>query len=203
MYKCAGHIPVLESPRIRLRRMERKDAPVLLGYWSDPEVVKHMNMPPFNTEEDVWEMIHLLNGLAESEDALRWGIELKASGVLIGSCGFNVWELAGAYRGEVGYDLGVRYWRQGYMTESMHLMLSFGYSVMGLNRIEALVAPENNLSRSLLQSLRFQEEGLLREYQKTERGFADLLMYSLLKRDYESTFGKKHLEQPGKGGTEK
>lgn len=186
MYKCGGHIPVLESQRLRLRRMGRKDAPVLLDYWSDPEVVKHMNLPPFEGQEGVWQLIHLLNGLSESEDTIRWGIELKSSGMLIGSCGFNVWELAGAYRGEIGYDLGRPYWRKGYMTEALHLLLAFGYHTMGLNRIEALTVPENLPSRSLLRTLGFQEEGLLREYQRTERGFTDLLMYSLLKSDYES-----------------
>lgn len=184
MYRCGGYIPVLESERLRLRRMERKDASVMFGYWNDPEVIRYMNMPPYETEEDVWEMIHLLNGLSESEDAMRWGIEMKSSGRLIGSCGFNVWELAGAYRGEIGYDLGKLYWRQGYMTEAMHLMLSFGYGTMGLNRIEALVFPENAASLSLLRSFGFREEGLLREYQKTAVGFTDLLMYSLLKREY-------------------
>lgn len=190
MYKCGGQIPVLESHRLRLRRMEREDVPVLLDYWSDPEVVKHMNIPPFETQEDVWQMIHLLNGLSQSEDAIRWGIELKSSGMLIGSCGYNVWELAGAYRGEIGYDLGRPYWRKGYMTEALHMLLSFGYHTMGLNRIEALVVPENASSRSLLRILGFQEEGLLREYQMTKSGFTDLLMYSLLKRDYELSIKK-------------
>lgn len=192
MYKCGGHIPVLESHRLRLRRMGRKDAPVLFSYWSDPEVVKHMNLPPFEGQEDVWQLIHLLNGLSESEDTIRWGIELKSSGILIGSCGFNVWELAGAYRGEIGYDLGRQYWRKGYMTEALHMLLSFGYHTMGLNRIEALAVPENIPSRSLLRTLGFQEEGLLREYQRTERGFTDLVMFSLLKRDYELTTKKSH-----------
>ncbi|MEF2966178.1 GNAT family N-acetyltransferase [Paenibacillus sp. M1] len=198
MYKCGGEIPVLESERLRLRRMDRGDARELHRYWSDPEVTKYMNIPPFSSVEDTCEMIDLLNGLAESEDALRWGIELKESGRLIGSCGFNVWELAGAYRGEIGYDLGRKYWGRGYMSEALRMVLAFGYGTMGLNRIEALVDPRNAASRSLLRSFGFREEGLLREYQKTEIGFVDLLMYALLKREYVPDKTDETVE-PGRG----
>lgn len=184
MYKCDGNIPVLESERLRLRRMEWADAEGLFRYWSDPEVVKYMNISPFASVEDTLEMINLLNGLSESEDTLRWGIELKEEGILIGSCGFNVWELSGSYRGEIGYDLGREYWGHGYMSEALRMLLSYGFMTMGLNRIEALVHPDNTHSRQLLQAFQFREEGLLREYQKTDEGFIDLLMYSLLKREF-------------------
>nr|WP_276616039.1 GNAT family protein [Paenibacillus timonensis] len=184
VFRCGGDIPVLESERLRLRRMERNDAGVLFHYWSDSEVIKYMNLPPFTSVEDTWEMINLLNGLSESEDTLRFGIELKEEKKLIGSCGFNVWELAGAYRGEIGYDLGREYWGHGYMSEALRMLLAYGYETMGLNRIEALVDPRNNASRRLLKAFGFLEEGLLRQYQWTESGFVDLLMYSLLKKEY-------------------
>ncbi|GAA0134608.1 GNAT family protein [Paenibacillus sp. YSY-4.3] len=186
MYRCGGHIPVIESERLRLRRMERSDAERMFLFWSDPEVVKYMNIPPFASVEDTLEMIQLLNGLSESEDTLRWGIELKEEGQLIGSCGFNVWELSGAYRGEIGYDLGSEYWGFGYMSEAMRMLLPYGYQTIGLNRIEALVDPRNAASRRLLQAFGFAEEGLLRQYQKTEEGFVDLLMFSLLRQEYYS-----------------
>ncbi|MCA1292612.1 GNAT family N-acetyltransferase [Paenibacillus sp. alder61] len=185
LFKCGGEIPVLESERLRLRRMEREDGPALHKFWSDPEVVRYMNIPPFASIEDTHQMIDLLNGLAESEDAMRWAIELKETGQVIGSCGFNTWELAGAFRGEIGYDLGQEFWGSGYMSETLRTVIRYGYETMGLNRIEALVDPRNEASRKLLAALGFQEEGLLREYQKTEEGFVDLIMYSLLKKDYD------------------
>ncbi|AZS13645.1 GNAT family N-acetyltransferase [Paenibacillus lutimineralis] len=191
MFKCGGKIPVLEGERIRLRRMEQADAADLFRYWSDPVVVKYMNVPVFTSVEETSEMIDFLNGLSETEDTMRWGIELVQEQRLIGSCGFNTWELSGAYRGEIGYDIGRAYWRQGYMTEAFRLMLNYGFMTMGLNRIEALVDPRNSASRSILQSFTFHEEGLLREYQRTEEGFVDLLIYSLLRRDYDS--GGKYL----------
>lgn len=191
MFKCGGKIPVLEGERIRLRRMEQTDAADLFRYWSDPLVVKYMNVPVFTSVGETAEMINFLNGLSETEDTMRWGIELVQEQRLIGSCGFNTWELSGAYRGEIGYDVGRDYWRQGYMTEALRLILNYGFMTMGLNRIEALVDPRNSASRSILQSFAFHEEGLLREYQRTEEGFVDLIICSLLRRDYDS--GGKYL----------
>lgn len=185
LFKCEGNIPVIEGARINLRKMQASDADTLLQYWGDPEVVKHMNMSPFTTSDEVLEMITLLNGLAECEDTLRWGIELKEEQKLIGSCGFNTWQLSGAYRAEIGYDLGKAFWGKGYMSEALALMLSYGYEIMGLNRIEALVQPTNVASLKLLTSFHFQQEGLLRQYQKIEEGFVDLYLYSLLKGEYE------------------
>lgn len=186
MYRCGGVIPELESSRLRLRKLEERDAAQLFKYWGDDEVVRYMNMSRLESVQDTRDMINLLNGLSESEDTLRWGIELKETGTLIGSCGYNVWQLAGACRGEIGYDLGAAYWGRGYMPEALVTMLEFGYSVMGLNRIEALVLPENTASRTMLNKLGFQEEGLLREYQQNEQGegYIDLHLYALLRREF-------------------
>ncbi|WP_138494958.1 GNAT family N-acetyltransferase [Paenibacillus pinistramenti] len=184
-YRCNGQIPVLESTRLVLRRLEESDAEQLYKYWSDPEVVKFMNVPPFADAADTQEMIRWLNLLAETEDTLRWGIEVKSTGRLIGSCGYNTWQLSGTYRAEIGYELGREYWQQGYMFEALEAMFRFGFETMGLNRIEALTFPENTASISLLQKLGFSREGLLREYQKDGDRFVDLFIFSLLRREWE------------------
>ncbi len=185
MYKCGGNFPILESQRLRLRKLDHTDAQTLFGYWTDPRVIQYMNMPFFTAEEDIGSLIHLLNDLSKSEENLRWGIELKQTKELIGSCGFNEWMMSGAYRGEIGYELGRVYWGQGYMTEALGMVLAYGFGTMGLNRVEALVHPRNAKSQRLLHGLGFAREGLLREYQKTECGYEDLLIYSLLKKEYE------------------
>ncbi|GIP23653.1 GNAT family N-acetyltransferase [Paenibacillus sp. J22TS3] len=186
MYRCRGEIPDLETSRLRLRKLEDRDASALFQIWGNSDVVRFLNMARLESIQETREMIDLLNGLSESEDTLRWGIELKETGGLIGSCGFNIWQLSGADRGEIGYDLGKPYWGQGYMPEALSANLKFGYSVMGLNRIEALVLEENKASQRVLDKLGFKPEGLLREYQRNEQGegYIDLQLHALLKREY-------------------
>jgi len=180
MYRCKGRIPELETRRLLLRKMRRRDAAQMFEWWSDREVTRYMNLSPMLGTSEAADMIALLNQMAGEEEAIRWGIELKATGRLIGSCGYNTWQLGGAFRGEIGYELGREHWRQGYMTEAFSVLLPYGYETMGLNRIEALVDPRNEASGRFLSHQGFTREGLLRQYQHTSTGYKDMEMYSLL-----------------------
>ncbi|WP_339275967.1 GNAT family protein [Paenibacillus sp. FSL W8-0426] len=180
MYRCKGRIPELETRRLLLRKMRRRDAAQMFEWWSDREVTRYMNLSPMLGTSEAADMIALLNQMAGEEEAIRWGIELKATGRLIGSCGYNTWQLGGAFRGEIGYELGREHWRQGYMTEAFSVLLPYGYETMGLNRIEALVDPRNVASGRFLSHQGFTREGLLRQYQHTSTGYKDMDMYSLL-----------------------
>lgn len=69
------------------------------------------------------------------------------------------------------------------MTEALKAIISFGFKKLGLNRIEAVVQPENVISKNLLNKMGFKEEGLLREYRFFKGNYVNLLMLSILKRE--------------------
>ena len=50
------------------------------------------------------------------------------------------------FKAEIGYDLGRENWHQGYMSEALRAMLAYGFETLELDRIEALVMPENEAS---------------------------------------------------------
>lgn len=176
--------PELITNRLILRQISIEDAPALFHIWSDCEVTKYLNIKAFTTITQASEMIELLNQLAVEQNAIRWTIFLKKTNHPIGSCGYNTWIKEEGYRGEIGYDLDRKYWRQGIMSEALHALIEFGFNTMGFNRIEALVEPENTPSSKLLKKIGFCEEGLLRDYQFSKEKFTDLAIYSLLKREY-------------------
>lgn len=171
-----------ETSSILLRKIELADAPVLFAYWSDPEVVKHMNIKPFTKLDQVEEMINLLNNLAQQEQAFRWAIVRKRDDLVLGTCGFNNWDKENC-RAEIGYELGQQFWRQGIMAESLTALLDFGFGKMELNRIQALVEPANRSSLGLLEKLGFKEEGVLKKYERVKDEFVDLTMVALLKSE--------------------
>ncbi|WP_211748362.1 GNAT family N-acetyltransferase [Paenibacillus sp. Marseille-Q4541] len=180
MYKCGGHLPELHTERLWLRKLRDQDSQQIFKIWSDPLVTKFMNIESMHSEEDAREMIELLHKCSLTEEGFRWAIIEKSSGNVIGSCGFNHWQLEGAYRGEIGYELASSHWRKGLMTEAVNAMLDYGFTVMELNRIEALVDPRNSASAQLLASLSFTCEGILRQLQYTSTGYKDMQMHSLL-----------------------
>ena len=87
----------------------------------------------------------------------------------------------------IGYWLGENHINKGYMRESMKIMIPFLFDQMKLNRIQAYTLPENSSSRNLLEKLKFQEEGLIRNCMKINDAWRDHLLYSKLAKEY-STF---------------
>lgn len=169
-----------ETQAMLLRKIELTDAPVLFSYWSDQTVARYMNIKPFEKLEQACEMISLLNQLAEQEQAVRWAIVRKIDQLVLGTCGFNNWDKENQ-RAEIGYELGQKFWRQGIMTEVLSRMIAYGFYKMELNRIQALVEPANEASLHLLRKLGFQEEGVLRQYERVKEQYIDLTMVALLK----------------------
>lgn len=189
-YRCGGEVPVLPGERVSLRPLTPVDAEPMFECWSEPEVRLFSDLPDMPDPGAAGEMIRILNGLSLTEDGLRWGIETH-TGVLVGSCGLNWWQLEGAYRGEIGCELGRAYWGKGYMREAAALMIGYAFRIMGLNRLEALTDPCNLRAGRLFQSLGFTLEGRLKQYRHTDRGFVDANMHALLRKEWENMHGGK------------
>ncbi|WP_089282979.1 GNAT family N-acetyltransferase [Anaerovirgula multivorans] len=165
--------------------MTEDDAELLLKYWSDNEVTRYMNINAFSDIDQAKEMIDLLNHLFKEKQAIRWGIYNKEFDWLIGTCGYNSGLKEETYIGEIGYELGSQYWRQGFMVEALTCIINYGFNTLNLNRIEAYVMLENQKSLKLLEKLGFQKEGILRERGYYKNQFWDEYIFSLLKRDRE------------------
>ncbi|SDE22720.1 ribosomal-protein-alanine N-acetyltransferase [Bhargavaea beijingensis] len=172
----------LTTKRLYLRAANPSDAEDMLRYLSDPEVMKHTGMEPFETTEDVQDEIKWYHSLVKEDSGIRWGITLKETGKMIGSCGFHNREPK-HFRAEIGYELSREYWGKGIASEALQAVVRYGFSHLGLERIEALIEPGNTASLRLVEKNGFLKEGLLRHYEYGRGRFDDLYMYSILKED--------------------
>ncbi|WP_231638689.1 GNAT family N-acetyltransferase [Paenibacillus sp. JCM 10914] len=171
--------------RIRLRRMDAEDAYAMSRCWMEPASRAFADIPVVQSVRDAGHLIQRLNDMALHEETIRWGIERIDTSELLGSCGFNFWQLEGAFRGEFGCELSSKHSGYGYMTEAAGVVAAFGFEVMGLNRIEALVDPRNERASRLFERLGYSREGLLRDYRHTLEGFVSVNSYALLRREWE------------------
>ncbi len=164
------YYPELQTARLVLRSLRMEDADFLFKEWSDPLVTELMSdEEPLRTREQAEEFLRSLQ-TPEKIPALQWwGIELKAEGRLIGTCGYFRWNQQ-HHRAEIGYDLYPEVWGQGLMPEALQVLVRYGFAGMNLNRIEALTHIENQRSQRVLSKLGFQREGLVREYYCREGG---------------------------------
>ncbi|MCP3739506.1 GNAT family N-acetyltransferase [Rossellomorea sp. BNER] len=174
--------PIIETERLILREVTAGDTGDMLLYLSDKEVVKYTGLEPFQTVDDVWDEIKWYNSIFKEGTGIRWGITLKNVGKVIGSCGF-LNRVPKHYRTEVGFELSKDYWGKGLANEALEAVIKYGFHHYQLERIEALIEPDNLPSQKLVERQGFKKEGLLRHYEYTCGKFDDLYMYSLLKED--------------------
>lgn len=84
-------------------------------------------------------------------------------------------------RAEIGYEIIPAHWRNGFASEAVSEVVSYGFAALGLTRIGAVVFTENEASNRLLVKMGFQKEGVLRQYMYQNGIPYDTNMYSLLK----------------------
>jgi ribosomal-protein-alanine N-acetyltransferase len=176
--------PRLETPNLILRQLAPTDAQAFFTILGDPQVARYYDDDTFTLLSQAVEQLEAWETGYRNRRLIRWGITRKGDDTLLGTCGLSgihAWHR----RAAVGYELARAHWRQGIMNETLHAVLVFAFGDLALNRIDALVMPANSPSILLLQKLAFSNEGLLREYEYwgEEKGFTDLYMFSLLKKD--------------------
>jgi len=81
----------------------------------------------------------------------------------------------------LGYWVGARFARQGYMTAAVKALIPFIFKTLGLHRIEAACLTDNEASKNLLARTGFQQEGLARRYLLINGKWADHLLFAQLK----------------------
>ena len=89
-----------------------------------------------------------------------------------------------AQSGTLGYWIGQRHARQGFMAEAVAALLPFVFQTLSLHRLEAACLPQNDPSRRLLERAGFHGEGLARAYLKIDGQWRDHLLYAMLEEDW-------------------
>ncbi|MFF2016106.1 GNAT family N-acetyltransferase [Paenibacillus sp. NPDC058177] len=145
--------PSLQTARLTLRLLTIEDSHEVYKHFADEDVTRFMDISPCKSVEEAEEIIQF--GI--DHPGCRWGIFETITGTLIGTCGYHCWvtQSNGEAKAEIGYDLSKAYWGQGFMTEVMSPVISFGFEQMGLSMIEATVEPQNERSIQLLNRLGF------------------------------------------------
>lgn len=175
--------PQMETDRFILRKTEERDTRDLFELYSEEEVLKYTPLLPFSAEEEAWHEMNWHLEIFTQQIGIRWLIEEKRSGRVVGTCGFLHY-LKEQGHTEIGYDLAPSYWRKGIMSEVAVPILAFGFNSMKLNRIEAKVDPANVASIGLLTKLGFKQAGELREYEIEKGNFVELLVFSMLRNEF-------------------
>ncbi len=105
---------------------------------------------------------------------------------MIGTCNLFHFD-EGFHCAKTGYELNRAMWGKGIMTEAMSAILTYGFSELGLHRIEAVIDIENVRSKNLLFKPGFSYEGNLRQRYFLRDQFFDEYYFGLLKDEWQGS----------------
>ena len=94
----------------------------------------------------------------------------KTSGDFVGFCGLKYLDTSSEI--EVGYRLAKKFWRRGLATEAARASLRYGFETLGLDRIVAVVQPENGASCRVIEKIGLRYEKDARFYDTDVKYFA-------------------------------
>jgi ribosomal-protein-alanine N-acetyltransferase len=176
-------LPILETERIRLRRLSLDDAADVYEYAQDPEVSRYLTWEPSKSVDDSRAFLETVVEAYRQGKPADWGIEHKTDGRLIGTCGFIKWDQA-RNCAEIAYALARPYWNRGIVTEAAKAVTDFGFIRMGIYRLEAFCLPANSASARVMEKLGMRYEGTLRAYFLIKGDYRDMQVYSILKPEW-------------------
>jgi RimJ/RimL family protein N-acetyltransferase len=148
-------VEALTGPRVTLRAPTLDDAgPLFERACSDPEVARYM---VWQVHPDVEETRRVIREVLNSGGETSWAIDLPGTGPIgvIGS------RRPRPHHIEFGYYLGRPWWRQGYMTEAVRLLLDSARRDPAVYRVSAYCHVDNTASARLLENCGLRLEGRL------------------------------------------
>jgi RimJ/RimL family protein N-acetyltransferase len=151
---------IVETARLRLRRLSTADAPFMLELLNQPSFIRNIGDRGVRTLNDA--VAYLENGPIASYERHGFGlflVELKSDGTPIGVCGIlRREELPEA---DIGFSLLPEYWSQGFAWEAAAAVQDYARATLGLRRMVAITSPDNEPSAKLLGKLGFRFERMI------------------------------------------
>ena len=151
---------ILDTERLRLREMTLEDAPFILELLNEPGFIRNIADKGVRTLEDA--RGYLEKGPMASYAKHGFGlfaVDLKASGEPVGICGLV--KRDGLDDVDVGYAFLERHWSRGYAVEAAAATVEYGLEKVGLKRVVAITAPDNQGSIRVLERIGLRFEGMI------------------------------------------
>lgn len=178
--------PILESERLLLNNLQATDIKKIIEFAGNIKIANNtLNMPHPYAEKDAIFWINSANEGFQNKTQYTFAIRLLNSNEFIGGIGLKV--NSRFDRAELGYWIGEPHWNNGYTTEAAKLVLEFGFNDLGLNKIFAVHAIENEASGKVMIKNNMVEEGLLKDHFKKGNVYKTVRQYRLTKAEFENS----------------
>jgi RimJ/RimL family protein N-acetyltransferase len=172
--------PVLTDGLVTLRPWRDQDAGAAGRWGEDVEIVRWSGVPADQSERLAREYIVQTRLARQAGLMVALAIVDASTDALLGACDVRRPDPMDPAIGELGYLLVAAAWGRGLATRAVGLLTDWSFRGLAMERVQALVHPENPGSARVLERLGFTREGLLRRYRAGNPEREDRIVYSLL-----------------------
>ncbi len=148
------------TARLLLRKPRPEDAPLIFAaYAQDPEVTRYLTFRPHREVSEANEAVERFLESWRTGKSYCWLIFSRDDEKLLGAIsarndqGINL-----------GYVLARPFWRQGFMSEALNVVVDWAFTIPSVFRVWAVCDLENVASARLLERNGFRQEGVLTKW---------------------------------------
>jgi ribosomal-protein-alanine N-acetyltransferase len=148
--------PTIETGRLILRPFESGDVEAAFGWFGDPIVMRFTPTGPDSSIEQTKARLATYQAHQTTHGFSKWIILERHLGRGIGDAGLLKLDDQGWI--DLGFRLAQSYWGKGLATEAASAWVRAAFDDFHIDRLTALVHPENLASIRVLEKLNFQPE---------------------------------------------
>ena len=174
---------LLHGDRVRLNGLTSDDLPTIARWYEDAGFQRLYDTRPARPKTQA-ELEQWLEGLHKDKNTFTFAIRPLDRDDLIGTI-----ELDGILwpHGVCGLGIAIgdrANWEKGYGYAAARIALDWAFNELNLHRVTATVFSYNERSIALFAKLRFQREGVYREFLRRDGKRYDMYLYGLLSREW-------------------
>lgn len=179
------NIPVIETPRLILRKISESDARDMYEYSCLESVTKYLTWMPHSSIKETERYIKLLEKRYRAGAFWDFGLEYRENSKFIGTCGFTSFNIS-ENSAEIGYVLAPGYWGKKLASEAAHAVMNFGFSVFGLDFMCARFIEGNISSSKVMSSLGMTFENIYKNSMYIKGEYKTIIEYKITKDTFMS-----------------
>lgn len=166
-----------------LRAIEPEDLPQLRAWRNNPEMRTYFREYKEISEQSQMDWYN--NTVQNNPNVRMFSIIDKSTKRLMGACGLCYIDPVRRHA-DFSIYLGVDdlYIDDKFAPDAGHVLLTYGFEELNLNRVWAEIYEHDTAKQSLLPNLGFVQEGRLRNHHYTSGKYIDSLLYGVLKSEF-------------------
>ena len=149
------------TERLALHPVTLDDAGLMLAVWNDPAFIRHVGDRGIRTMADAEAAMR--DGVLRLYQDYGYGpyrVALRGTGAAVGICG--LFRRDGLDEPDIGYAMLPDHCGKGYAYEAACAVVDHAVSALGLDRLIAIISPDNAASIGLIGKLGFEFERMYR-----------------------------------------